>query len=167
MVAFGSVDAGSWGVAACHSSSRVHSSSFEGVPSHFLSKLCKLNVWYSVLCKKVSIELCISEALLRGERFISRCSHMFLYGSHRMMQLGSRVGIVAARVVVTARRIACVWSCLYTMLLVRDLCIQVTWYCRLLGGDGGICGVEWLCGCWWLLGVLYSLCNVLWYMMGG
>ena len=95
-------------MAACHSSSRVHSSSFEGVSGHFLSKLYKLNVWYLVLCKKVSIELHISEALLRGERFVSRRLHVFLYGSHRMMQLGSRVGIVAARVVVTARQIACI-----------------------------------------------------------
>jgi hypothetical protein len=87
----------------CYSSSSVHSSSFEGVPGHLLSKYHKQRVWYSAVCRKVSIYMWIFKVLLREERFVSSHSHVFLYRSHRIMWLESRVGIVAARAVVTAQ----------------------------------------------------------------
>jgi hypothetical protein len=108
MVAFGLVVARSRVRSTCCSSSSVYSSSFEGVPSHSLSMCRKSNVWYSALSKKDSMNTCISEVWLREEKCVSSHWRVFLYGSHKMMRLGSRVGIVVARAVITAWWIACV-----------------------------------------------------------
>ena len=48
------------------------------------------------------------EVLLCEERWVSSHSHVCVYGSQIMMQLGWRVDMVAARAVVTAQRMACI-----------------------------------------------------------
>jgi hypothetical protein len=49
-----------------------------------------------------------SESLLSEDMWVSSFSHARMWGSQRMILAGCKVGMVLARAVVTARRMACV-----------------------------------------------------------